>query len=772
MAIPLWKVRREFLRLWGQLHDLPVDIKNYWFATRTYDQTFADQIKRFDGALPPGPRIAILVIYPATGLTASHLRTLDYLHERNYAPLVVSNLPLSEKERGELRKNCWIWLERPNFGYDFGGYRDGVLTIADRLTGLERLVLLNDSIWFPLPGARDWLSDADALGTDLAGASAHFGVPRPEIEDFRSIDWTYAPNRRNFHYGSFALLFRSPILRDPGFLTYWRRLRLADKKKQTVRRGEMGLTQWVISHGYTHGATLDITTLDQDLQSLDSEQLLHIARNLVIPELPRLLAIVKQVTSEANPRREDLVKLILLAVARQGASYALAAYSIPFRGFPFLKKSPVWLSEESAAITLKILGGIEGAESLTEEARQLAEAKKRKTRSGSGTLGAPDAVDLPSALEKTQPVAMIIDDRWPEPDRDSGSVDAINMVQSMKALGYYVVFGVVPMFEQVSHYREALRSAGVHTVCDGGSAGLRAFLRRHGRSIDVFVLNRVGAGGTLFELVRRRNPEARILFNTVDLHHVREFRAAEHSKNDSALRRAGQTRDREFHLARNADLTLVVSTAEKELLETAVPGCHVSVLPLARRITPPTLSFEKRAGIGFIGGFAHAPNLDAVRYFLEEVWPLVRRRDHDASFEIVGSGLPDGLIHQVEGDVRYLGLLENIDDWLDHLKVSVAPLRFGAGAKGKVASSLCAGLPCVLTSVAAEGMGLEDSVGVILADTREAMAESLLRLCADPDLWQRTSQAGLGFAREHLSIEAYERALKGALVQAGALLPK
>lgn len=371
MAPSLWKIRREIHRLGVQLRELPADLQNYFIATGRYDRRLADGVRRHSGRQPESTRIAVFVIFPRDGVLPSHLRVLNYFSVKGYATLVVSNLPLSESDRVALLDRCWTLIERPNFGYDFGGYRDGVLYLAEMLPEMERLVLVNDSSWFPLPGARDWLDDAEALNVDFAGASSHFAVPRPEIENFRDLHWAYSPRHRNFHYGSFALCFRSSILRNPRFLRYWQRLRLADKKKQTVRRGEIGLTQWVLAEGYSHGATLDITHLDRDLNTLETGRLVDIVRTLIIPELPRLNAVVKRVLDETEPKRTDLVNLILLAVSRQGAGYALASYAIAERGFAFLKKSPVRLNEESARITLDLIGRLDGADEIMDEAQAI-----------------------------------------------------------------------------------------------------------------------------------------------------------------------------------------------------------------------------------------------------------------------------------------------------------------------------------------------------------------------------------------------------------------
>ncbi len=351
----LWKLQRELLRFGKQVREIPEDLINYFFATRRYDRTRLDKIRMFDGKLPKSDRIAIFLIFPKTGLLQSHLHTLEYFRSKGYATLVVSNLPLSESDRKRLAENCWQIMERPNFGYDFGGYRDGVLHLSEDLQVLERLVFINDSVWFPLPGSRDWLDDVEALDVDFAGAASNFGTPRPQLEKFRSTNWSYSTKHRNFHICSFAICVNSIVLQHFGFLKFWRELRLTDDKQRTVRRGEIGFTQWALRNAFNVGTTLDVTNLDCELAALSETSLRDYASKLIIPEYPKLTQLWQNLTKDPETPRNDVEKLILLAVSLQGSSYSLAAYSIDAKGFPFLKKSPLKLSKQGQKNTLSII---------------------------------------------------------------------------------------------------------------------------------------------------------------------------------------------------------------------------------------------------------------------------------------------------------------------------------------------------------------------------------------------------------------------------------
>ena len=353
MAMELWKLQRELLRFGKQVREFPEDLINYFFATRRYDRTRLDQIRMFDGKLPKSDRIAIFLIFPQTGLLQSHLHTLEYFRSKGYATLVVSNLPLSESDRKRLAENCWQIMERPNFGYDFGGYRDGVLHLSEDLQVLERLVLINDSVWFPLPGGRDWLNDVEALDVDFAGAASNYSTPRPKVNAFRSLKWSYSTNHSNFHICSFALCLRSKLFADEQFLQFWRNLSLSNKKNRTVRCGEIGLTQWVLRMGLSFGTTLNLKNLDCELNLLPMARLYEVAKNLIIFQNDELKYLLINIIKNSKTSKEDLEKFILLAASRQGATYALATYLCTERNFPFLKKSPIKSSNDFKSVYLR-----------------------------------------------------------------------------------------------------------------------------------------------------------------------------------------------------------------------------------------------------------------------------------------------------------------------------------------------------------------------------------------------------------------------------------
>lgn len=341
----------------------------YVFAkigTRFFGAGFNDfafgALKKVDaGAVRLTDLAAIYLIFPKDGVLQSHLESLEYLCRKGYAPIVVSNLKLSDADRAKLRQRSCFVIERHNFGYDFGGYRDGILQIREYLPKLQRLAIFNDSVWFPVKPHDDWLEKAEKLNQDYVGATSHFGIKRQAVKDFRSLDWSYDTAHPIFHYASYALSIGPAILCDRRFLKFWERLPLTNIKRLVIRRGEAGLTQWVIRNGYTHAATLDLESLDQEIRSLDQETLQKLVEGLTFSDAEQELSILRgNLIQSGNNPPEHLANLILASVMHQGASYSIAEYIITQRGFEFLKKSPIWLSKDSSRITTRFcdtLGG-------------------------------------------------------------------------------------------------------------------------------------------------------------------------------------------------------------------------------------------------------------------------------------------------------------------------------------------------------------------------------------------------------------------------------
>jgi glycosyltransferase involved in cell wall biosynthesis len=296
---------------------------------------------------------------------------------------------------------------------------------------------------------------------------------------------------------------------------------------------------------------------------------------------------------------------------------------------------------------------------------------------------------------------------------------------------------------------------------------VKAVLESRGEEFDAVMLVRVTVAFELIEQVRACCPRARIIFNTVDLHFLREQRLAELQTGRPRSRRSEELRNQELAVIARADTTIVISPVEQALLAREAPGARVRVIPILREIPGRTADFAERSDLVFVGGFRHQPNIDAMVWFCAEIWPAIRRQIPQIGLTIIGSNMAPE-VQALEGDgVRVLGFVEDLDPIFNRARISVAPLRYGAGQKGKVVTSLGYGVPCVLTPVAAEGLGLEDDEGALLAETPADFADAVVRLYQDAELWQRLSDGGLQRVEREFSLETNRERLAALLGELG-----
>lgn len=364
------------------------------------------------------------------------------------------------------------------------------------------------------------------------------------------------------------------------------------------------------------------------------------------------------------------------------------------------------------------------------------------------------------------PVALVIDNAYPRPDRGAGSLLTFNLVRLLRALGYQVVYVPATGISSPAN-ADHLRATGATVLRRAHARSIPALLGRIGERLDLVVLSRVDSGGTFIDEVRRYCRTAKVLFNTVDLHWLRLEREAALLRDRVAMYRAMETREREIYVTRLSDATLVVSTAEKALLESSAPGARVVWWPIIHDVLGCAKGYETRSGLAFIGGYLHRPNVDAVQYFLDEIWPRVRASSPDARFFAIGPNMPESLATRRDPGFVPVGEVPDVSASLAQVRLTVAPLRFGAGAKGKVITSLAHGVPCVLTPIAAEGISLGADDAVVASDPK-SFADAVVEVYTDPVRWASLSARGMAWVGRTQSVEVGARQLADTLRAIGA----
>lgn len=362
--------------------------------------------------------------------------------------------------------------------------------------------------------------------------------------------------------------------------------------------------------------------------------------------------------------------------------------------------------------------------------------------------------------------ALFIDVTTPEPQHDAGSLVAVEVMRALHALDFKVTFVPEDNFLWTREFSAPLQASGVECVYHPYFAEFESFIRARGAEFDLVVVHRFSAAEKVLSLLRRHARQARVVLMPADLHFLREQREAELSGDARMIQAAEATRERELAIMAAVDAVLPHSRVEIDLLKDALPGARTHLLPLVHDPAPTPAPFDERVEVGFIGGFGHPPNADGLAWFMDAVWPIVRREAPDARLVIAGSKMPDS-VKKLDGKhgVEVLGFVDQLEDLFNRVRLTIAPLRFGAGAKGKVAASVAFGVPCVSTSVGVEGMGLTPEAECKVADTPEAFAAAILELSSDPYRWTAMRSAGLVFAETHTSRRVVREQISALLDQ-------
>jgi GT2 family glycosyltransferase len=369
--------------------------------------------------------------------------------------------------------------------------------------------------------------------------------------------------------------------------------------------------------------------------------------------------------------------------------------------------------------------------------------------------GEPGANPHLAKERKVRKRILVIDACVLTPDQDAGSLTVFNHIKIFRSLGYKVTFAPDNLHRD-EKYTSDLQRMGVECLYWPYTPSLVSHLEAYGSHYDVVFIARAGVAHAHIDNIKTHCPQAKIIFDTEDLHFVREQRRAE-LENDPALAElALQRKEQELAVAAKSDCTLVVSHYEKEVLLQEDPRLNVTVIPIPRDILGGQVSnFGTRENILFIGGFQHPPNVDAVLYFVREIFPLVKKQLPDIRFYIIGSKAPAEVLElAADPSIIVTGYVDDLTSYFNKCRLSVAPLRYGAGVKGKVITSLSYGLPVVASGVACEGMQLVNGLEVLIADEPSEFASSVVRLYTDDSLWNKLSANGLNNVAKNYSFAA------------------
>lgn len=363
-----------------------------------------------------------------------------------------------------------------------------------------------------------------------------------------------------------------------------------------------------------------------------------------------------------------------------------------------------------------------------------------------------DQVDL----EKDRGIVgrvLFIDYTTPTPDMDAGSYAALREIELVQSLGYKVTF-LPENLAYFADYTQELNKMGVEVIHAPFYTSLDQFLQARGREFDAFYITRYHVANANVPRIRAVNPDARILMNNADLHYLRMLRKAVAEHDETQKEAARNVQAEEFRAMQSVDLVLSYNDKEHAIIEAQSEGeIKIMQCPWVLDCPDSVPPLEGRSGISFLGGFRHHPNVEGIQWFARNVMNRLEGQRGDIKLSIYGSRMGDDVKALASAVIDPIGFVEEAADAYDRHRIFVAPLLSGAGIKGKVLSALAHGIPCVLSPMAAEGIGLRHGQDCMIAATPTEWSEAIMKLYDDDALWAEMSVAGRKLATTQFSFD-------------------
>ncbi|GIZ08723.1 glycosyltransferase [Flavobacterium sp. UMI-01] len=345
---------------------------------------------------------------------------------------------------------------------------------------------------------------------------------------------------------------------------------------------------------------------------------------------------------------------------------------------------------------------------------------------------------------------LIIDDKLPEYDKDSGS-RRLNLIIKLLLKNNVGVFLLADFKEYkfkkdyLSYYKDM--GVIVYEPSLNNSNDLitkREFIIQIINQMDLVWLHRPNIFYKYHSFIRKMSSTVSVVYDMVDFHYLRMMREANLKKDKKLECKAAAFLEIEVENCTKANKIIVISENDKKsLLEyyqdqskmIVIGNIHDSI-----KLEKSFLPFEQRNNLLFVGGFDHLPNIDAVKYLKYKVMPLIWAKHPNIKVQIIGSNPTAEILNLEDYNFEILGYVPDLAIYFNSSKLFVAPLQFGAGIKGKIGQSLEFGLPLITTDIGAEGFDFGDFKTQMIADSPEDFSNKIISLYNDNDLWFKISE--------------------------------
>ncbi|MDT0554608.1 glycosyltransferase [Patiriisocius hiemis] len=354
---------------------------------------------------------------------------------------------------------------------------------------------------------------------------------------------------------------------------------------------------------------------------------------------------------------------------------------------------------------------------------------------------------------------LIIGHTIPEPTTTAAGTRMLQLISLFKEAGYTITFGSTAA---IGEYSQNLDILGVSwQPLELNSDSFNQFIEELNPSVVLFdrYITEEQFGWRVAEVC----PSALRILDTEDLHFLRKARQEAFKKSISISNSNlyTETAKRELASILRCDLSLIISEVELTLLKDnfKIPEALLYYLPFLVDTTTlsKTPSFDERKDFMCIGNFLHAPNEDAVLHLKQDIWPKIRQHLPGARLHVFGGYAKQKIkqLHNEADGFLIKGWAPSVEDVMENTKVNLAPLRYGAGLKGKLLDAMHYGLPSVTTPIGAEGMHGSLPFGGLIATSIYDFVKASVTLYTNKAAWETAKLNGQQILQDRFSKQLF-----------------
>jgi len=347
---------------------------------------------------------------------------------------------------------------------------------------------------------------------------------------------------------------------------------------------------------------------------------------------------------------------------------------------------------------------------------------------------------------------LFVDHYVPHFDKDAGSRAAFQFLNVLVDKGFNIKF-IGDNFFRHEPYTAILQQIGIEVLYgDYYFLNWKTWLIDNGKYFDFVILSRPHISERYIDIIKKHS-NAKIFYYGHDLHFLRESREYLLTKNKDKLKSSEKWKKAELSLMKKSDVVYYFSTAEIEIIKKLDPKINCKVIPLNvfPKVNLKTWD-NTRKNLVFVGGFGHVPNIDSIFWFVNNVMPLILESNPEIILYVIGSNVTDEIQKLNGNNIKILGFVDDstLDDYYNKCRICIAPLRFGAGVKGKVLEAMFKQIPVITTTIGAEGIpDAEDCM--IIEDEPNKFAEKLINMYNDDEILEKLTESSYHYIMKNFT---------------------